>query len=140
MTGKCEWTDSSVSGSRLALGLAPGGEERLQNGGAFACQNAGRYFDVMVQPRVGQDLEAGSNGASFRIITTIDQARHSRLNDGPGAHAARFHGDIERGPREAIVAESAGGFPQNYNFGVRRGIAIADGAIAGACDNFAVVN
>jgi len=84
---------------------------------------------VMVEARVGEDFEAGADGAAFGIVGAIDEARDPGLNDGAGAHAAELDGDVERGIRKAVVAKKAGGFSQSNDFGVGRGVAIANGAI-----------
>ncbi len=55
-------------------------EERLQDSGAFIRQNARGHVHAMIQPRVIENLEAGSNGAALRIIAAVNQAWHSRLN------------------------------------------------------------
>jgi len=92
----------------------------------------------MVEARVGEDLEAGADGAAFGVVSAVDKTRDAGLNDGAGTHAAGLDGDVERGIGEAVVAEKAGGFAENDDFGVGGGVAIADGAVAGTCQNLAV--
>ncbi len=94
----------------------------------------------MVEARVGEDFEAGADGAAFGIVGAVDEARDTGLNDGARTHAAGFNGDVERGVRETVVAENAGSFAEDDDFGVGGGVAIADGAIASTGEDFAVVN
>ena len=68
------------------------------------------------------------------------EARDASLDDCPGAHAAGLDGDVERGVREAIVAEAARGFTKHDDLGVGGWVVVADGAITGACENLSVVN
>jgi len=88
---------------------------------------------------VGEDFEAGADGAPFGVVCAIDKPGDAGLNDGAGAHAAGFDGDVEGGVGEAVVAEQARSFAENDDFGVGGGIAIANGAIAGTRKDLAVV-
>ena len=104
----------------------------MQDDGGFGSENAGGDFDLMIEAGVRKDFETGSDGATFGIVSAVDQARHACLDDGPRTQAAGFNGDVEGGPGEAIVAESTGGFAEDEDFGVGGGIVVADGAVAGA--------
>src|SRR5229473_5682901 len=115
-------------------------EERLEDGGAVVGEDAGGDFDVMVEARVGEDFEAGADGAAFGIVGAVDEAGDTGLDDSARAHAAELDGDVERGIRKAVVAKKAGGFSQSNDFGVGRGVAIADGAVAGTGENPAVTD
>ncbi len=121
-------------------GLTARSEERLDDGGAVRGEDAWGDFNLMVEARVGKDLEAGAHGAAFGIVGTVDEARDAGLDDGARAHAAGFDGDIERRVCKAVVSEKAGGFAQRDDFGVRGGIAIADRAIASTGEDFAVMD
>src|SRR5712664_3166260 len=103
-------------------GLTARSEERLDDGGAVGGEDAGGDFNLMVEARVGKDLEAGADGAAFGIVGTVDEARDAGLDDGARAHAAGFDGDIECGTSEAVVAKKAGGFAQGDDFGVGGGV------------------
>ncbi len=115
-------------------------EERLEDGGAVVGEDAGGDFDVMVEARVGEDFEAGADGAAFGIVGAVDEAGDTGLDDSARAHAAELDGDVERGIRKAVVAKKACGFSQSNDFGVGRGVAIADGAVAGTGENPAVMD
>jgi hypothetical protein len=116
------------------------GEERLDDSGAVGGQDAPVDFHLMVEARVGEDLEAGADGAAFGVVRSVDEAGDAGLDDGTGAHAAGLDGDVEGGIRKAVIAEEAGGFAKNDDFGVGGGVAIADGAVAGTDENLAVMD
>ncbi len=84
--------------------LPAGGEEGLQNGGAFESEDSGSDFDAVIELRVGEDFEAGTDGAGLGVVAAIDEPSDARLNHRPGAHAARLGGDEQRRSPEAIVA------------------------------------
>ena len=118
--------------------LAAFSEKRLDDGGAVGGEDAGSDFHMMVEVRVGQDFEAGADPATFGIVGAIDEPRDTSLDDGARAHAAGLDGDVERGISKAVVAKKAGGFAKGDDFCMRRGIAVANGAIVSARKNFAV--
>jgi hypothetical protein len=120
--------------------LAAFGEERLEDGGAVGREDAGGDFYLMVEARVGEDFEAGADGAAFGIIGAVNETGDAGLDDGAGAHTAGFDGDVEGGVRKTVVAEKAGSFSKNDDFGVGGGVAIADGAIASTSENLAVMD
>jgi len=51
---------------------AAGGEEGLQESGAFGGKNAGDGFHLVIEARVREDFEAGADGAPARVVRTID--------------------------------------------------------------------
>jgi hypothetical protein len=120
--------------------LAAFGEEGLDDGGAVGGEDAGRDFDLMIQARVRKDFEAGTDGAPFGIVGAIDKARNAGLDDGAGAHAAGLDGYVQRSTSETVVAEEVGGLAKDDDFGVGSGVVVADGAITGAREDFAIVD
>jgi len=112
----------------------------LEDGGTVDGEDAGGDFDLMVEARVREDFKTGADGAAFRVVGAIDEARDAGLDDGAGAHAAGFDGDVKRDAHETVVGEKAGGFAEDYHFGVGGGVAIADGAIAGTGQDLALVD
>jgi hypothetical protein len=120
--------------------LAAFGEERLEDGGAVGGEDAGRDFYLMVETRVGEDFEAGADGAAFGIVGAVNETRDSGLNDGTGAHAAGLDGDVKSGIGKAVVAEKTGGFAESDDFGVGCRVAIADGAVARAGKDITVMD
>ena len=90
----------------------------------------------MIQLGMREHLEARTDGAAFGVVAAVDDAGDARLDDGTGAHAARFDRDVERRPCEAVVSNRARCFTQHHDFGVRRRVAVADRAIrATGCDD-----
>jgi hypothetical protein len=112
----------------------------LEDSGAVGGEDARGNFYVMVEARVGEDLEAGADGTALGIFGTVNEARDAGLDDGAGAHAARLDGDVKGRIGEAVVAEKTSGFAKDDDFGVGGGNAVADGAIAGTGQNLAVVD
>jgi len=86
----------------------------------------------MIYVGMRKNFKAGLHRAATRLRGSIDQSRDARLKHGAGAHAAWLDGYVQGGIREAVVADYFCGFTQNNNFRMRRGITIANGAIAGA--------
>ncbi len=115
-------------------------EERLDDGGALNGEDASGDFYLMVEARVGEDFEAGTNCPAFGIIRAVNETREPRLDDGACAHGARLDGDVKRGVGEAVVAKNTCSFAKNNDFGVSGGVAIADGAVARTGENFAVMD
>jgi hypothetical protein len=121
-------------------GLTAISEERLDDGGAVGGEDTGGDFYLMIEAGVGEDFEAGTDGATFRIVGAVDEAGDAGLDDGAGAHAAGLDSDVERGISKTVVEKEAGGFAQDDDFGVGGGVAIADRAIASAGEDFPVMN
>jgi hypothetical protein len=112
----------------------------LENCGAIGGEDAGGDSHLVVEARVGKNFEAGADSATFGIVGAVDEARDTGLDDGARAHAARLDGDIEHGIGEAVVSKTACALAKDENFGVRRGVAIADGAVAGTSEDLAVMD
>jgi hypothetical protein len=134
----CVYPDTpTVSGIAFS---APGREKGLEKRGTVGGQNSRYDFDLMVQAWMGKNFKAGADGAAFRVIAAINEAGHTSLNQGAGAHAAGLDGYVQSSSGEAIIAHRVGGFPQHHHFGVRRGVAVADRAITGTRDDSRFVN
>ena len=130
-----------MPGWRLAKGqLAAFGKKRLDEGGAVGGENSSDDLDPMVHAQVRQNLETGADRAALGVIAAVNQARHTGLEDGSCAHAARLNRDVECGGGQAVVTKGAGGFAQDHDFGVGGGVAVANGAIAGARNNSRIVD
>ena len=120
--------------------LAPFGKERLNYRRAFGCEHAESDFHLVVEPGVGQDLEASAYRPALWVIRAVDQPRNARLNHCARAHTARLNGYIESRLCKPVIAENPCGFAQNNDFGVRRRVAIPDGAVPRARDDSAFVH
>jgi hypothetical protein len=114
------------------------GEKLFEHCGCFFGQDAVGDRDVMIELRMIEHREARSHGATFGVWRAIDQPCDAGLNHGAGAHGAWLNRHIQFGAREAIVPEPLRSFAERNHFGVRGGIAIGDGAVAGARDDLIV--
>jgi hypothetical protein len=134
--------NAAIHSWRLPSGrhLAAGGEEVLKDAGGLGGEDAGSDFDLVVEFGVGEDFEAGAEGAALGIVGSVDEAGNARLDKGSGTHRARFEGDVESCVREAVIAENTGSFADDHNFGVGSGIVVANSAVAGASEDSAFVN
>jgi hypothetical protein len=112
----------------------------LEEGGRVFGEDAGSYFDLVIQLGAGEELEAGTERAALGVVGGVDEARNARLNDSTGAHGAGFESHVQNGAGEAVVAEEARGFPKDDDFRVSGGIIVANGAIARAHENGIVVD
>ena len=69
----------------------------MEEGGGFFSEDAGDGFDVVVEAWVGEDLEAGVDGAAARIVCSVNEFRDAGLNHRAGAHGAGFKRNVQRG-------------------------------------------
>jgi hypothetical protein len=88
----------------------------LQDRGAVSSEKAWNDFDLVIESGVGEDFETGTDGTTFWIVGTINEARDAGLDHGPGAHAARFQGDVESRACHAVIAEETSGFADYDDF------------------------
>ncbi len=112
----------------------------MQDSGAVGGEDAGGNLDLVVEPRVGKDFEAGAYCPAAGVVGAIYKAGHASLDHGASAHAAGLDGDVQGGVGEAVVAEEVSGFANDHHFRVGRGVGVADRAIAGAGEDLAVVD
>src|SRR5260370_17879871 len=120
--------------------LAACSEERLDDGGTFGGEDARSNFHLMIKARVGEDFEAGADGAALGIVGAVDETRDAGLEDCARTHAAGLDSDVERSISKAVVAKKASGFAQSHDFGVGGRITIADGPVARTGKNLAFVD
>jgi hypothetical protein len=95
-------------------------------------------FDAVICAVVAEDFEAGTNRAAFSFVGAVHEARDAGLEHCTGAHRAGFDGYVKGCAEQAVVADSVGSVAKGENFRVCGGIAMRDGAISGACDDFFV--
>src|SRR2546423_6743355 len=94
----------------------------------------------MIQAWVRENLEAGAHRATLGVIAPVGEARHARLNDRAGAHAARFDSHVKSCAGEPVISEDTRAFAEHDDFSVGSGVTVAYGAIARAGDNFSVMH
>ena len=92
----------------------------------------------MIGAIVAEDFEAGMDRAALGLVRSVNQAGDASLKHGPGAHSAGFDGDVKSGAGQAVIADAKGRITQGENFRMRGGIAMSDGPISGARDDFFV--
>jgi hypothetical protein len=131
---------SGVAALRLVRGGAgaASAEEILEQGDGFFGAHARCDLHAMVRAIVTEDFEAGANRAAFGLICAVDETGYARLDHGPGTHRAGFDCDVERGAEQAVIADAEGRVTKRENFCVSGGIAMRDGAVSSACDDFFV--
>ena len=86
-----------MHGLKQRVLLAACCEERLDDGCTFGGEDARSKFYLMIKARVGEDFEAGADGATFGIVGAVDETRDTGLEDCARAHAAGLDGDVESG-------------------------------------------
>ena len=126
-----------LSAGKPAL-LAAGGEEIAEEGGAFGAEDAFDDFDAVIEQVAIGDLELAAYAAEAEVAGAEDEAAQAGVHDGAGAHDTGFERAIEIGALEAVIAKAAGGSAQGEDFGVGGGIAVRDGRVGAAADDFAV--
>lgn len=130
------WSEWEVGRESILFGgaAAASGEEILEQGYRFFGANASGYFDAMIGAVVGEDFKAGANRAAFGFVGAVDEAGDAGLEHGSGAHRAGLDRHVKSRPEQAIVSHAECGFAKRENLGMGRGIAVGDGAVAGARD------
>jgi len=96
-------THTEVYATAARIVLTAGGEERLEERGGFFREDAGGDFDTMIQARMREDFETRADGATARIVGTVDEFRNAGLDHGAGTHRAGLERDVHRGARKTIV-------------------------------------
>ena len=134
------WAQIAEMNQSNSGNLAAGGEEGLEEGSGLGGEHGWGDLDLVVELGTGEQFEASTESAAFWVVSCVDQARDAGLDYGAGAHGAGFQGYVESGFCEAVVAELLRGFAENHDFGVRCGVAIANGAITAASKNFLAIN
>src|ERR1700756_4331461 len=107
-------------------------KERLQHFRAAARQYSATNLDLMVQLRMVQDCHDRMHRTSFRVIGAIHQAADARMNQGAGAHGARFNCSKQFAVFQTVVTNRGTGFAQCHDLGVSRGVGVCDVAVPSA--------
>lgn len=110
-------------------------EKRGEDGSAVISQNATDDGGAVIEPRIVGDVEQRFAGAGFRVGASINDPRHSRQDDGAGAHGAWLKGDIKQAAVEPPRTKRGGSLRYGKHFGVGRGILEAFALVAGPADD-----
>ena len=112
-------------------------KERLQQFCAAACKDATADFHAVVQLRMIYDLHHRVHRSGFRIVGAVDQALDARVHQCSGAHRARFNCSKQLALLQTMVTDGCTGLAQSDDFGMGRGIVVADVAIPSPADDSA---
>ncbi len=112
----------------------------MQEGSGVFGEEAAGDFHLVIQLGACEQLEAGAESAALGVVSSIDEARYTRLDNRTSAHGAGLERDVQNGSGEAVVAQKPRGFTKHDDFSVSRGVIIANGAIAGARQNRIVLH
>jgi len=112
----------------------------LEQGSGVFGEDAGSDFYLVIEFGMSEDFETRADGAALGVVGAVDEARDAGLDHGTGAHGARFDGDVESGTGEAVVFKDMRGSTHDNNLRVGGGVAVANGAIAGAGEDLAVMH
>jgi hypothetical protein len=103
-------------------------------------KEAESHVDAMIKLVRGKDFEAGAERTTFRIVGGVNDAGDACLDYGASTHSAGFESDVEGSVREAVVAKESGGFTDDNDLGMGRGIVITNSTIICTRKNFFAVN
>lgn len=99
---------------------ASGTKELFQALAAFIGQHATGPLDAMIQSGGLKTTRASCHRAAFRIMGPEYQALHARMHHGADTHQAGLQRHIQRGTREAVIAQRGTGRAQRHHLGMRR--------------------
>lgn len=124
--------------------LAAGAKEVCEQRPALFREQAGDDFDLVVKLGVVHDAENRAAGAGFGVGGRVDEAGDARVQDGAGAHGARFERDVEGAAafrsEDAVVRERASGFAEGDDLGVGGGIAVAEDSVLASANDLVFVD
>jgi len=119
---------------------AAGDEEGLEKCRGFIGEDTGDDFDAMIEARMRENFETGADCAATRVVGTVNEFRNAGLDHGAGTHRTGLECDVDRRTGKAVVVKNMGCFAENDNFGMGGGVIVANRTIAGACDDFVIVD
>jgi hypothetical protein len=92
----------------------------------------------MIHFGVVEDRQGGAARTRFGIRRSVNHASQAPLDDGAGAHGARFNCNIEVAPIQPVVRKLFGGAAQRQDFRVGGGVREAKWTIVPSRYNFTV--
>jgi len=118
---------------------AAGAKEIAECGAALFGKDAFGDLDSVVEGGMIDDAKDRAAGPGFGIAGGEDQACDAGMEDGAGAHRARFEGAEERAAfavlvEKAIVVEDEAGRAQGDDLGVGGGVGEAEDLVVAARD------
>ena len=133
-------TQGVVHQRLLALSVAPLGEKILQQRGALGCQHPALNLRLVVQLRLGKQIDHRPRCAGFWICRAIHHALEPRLQHGPAAHGAGLQRDEQLAAIQPVVAQRFCSRTQGDDLGMRRGVVLLQWRIAAGGDDLAVLH
>lgn len=112
----------------------------MKKSGGLIGENAGSCLHLVIERGAGEKGETRADCAAFEVVGAVNKAGDAGLDDRSRTHATRLDGDVQTCVSKTIVFEKAGGLSDHDDFCVRARIAVANGAVAGAREDFAVMD
>jgi hypothetical protein len=107
----------------------------LQQFRASCCENSYPDLHFMIQAWMVQHSHYGLNRSSFGIVSPVNQALNSRVNQRARAHRTRLNCSKEVTTSQAVIAKRHSSFTKRENFGMGAGIVAGNNAIPTAPDD-----
>ena len=119
---------------------ASGEKKVAEHGAALFGEEAGGYFDFVIQLGMVHDGEDAAAGSGLGVGGGVDEATDAGVEDGSGAHGTGFEGDVEGAVVEAVVAEVKASLAEGYDLGMGGGVVVAEDPVLAAGDDLVVVD
>jgi hypothetical protein len=119
---------------------SPDAKELLQKFCASAGEDAALYLDPMIQGWMVKHPHHRMHCTGFGIIRSVNQAADARMYHCACAHSARLNCNKQVTTAQAMVAKDGCRFPQSDEFGMCRGIGVANVAIKAATNDLTLAN
>jgi SH3 domain-containing YSC84-like protein 1 len=110
-------------------------EKTLKKGPAFLGQNSANDLTVVIQAGHLQQIDRAARSAAPWIGTAENDAAHSDVNQGAGAHGARFLGDVEVAFVQSPIADGCLGLRDGEHLRMRSGVLQHFDLVEGAADD-----
>ena len=115
-------------------------EEAPQKLAACLSQHTAANLESVVEARIPSQVAERAAEARLGIRRPKDQRVDSAVDQGTGAHGARFQGHVEDAAAESPAAESPSRRAQGQDLGMSQRIAVDFPAVAASADDLAVLD
>ena len=94
---------------RALIFLSPDAARRRNARGARAVVggDACRHARMMIETRLGEEIDHRTGGTGLRIARTVDEPGKAGVHDRARTHRAGLERDVDRAIREPVIAEAA---------------------------------
>src|SRR5919109_532694 len=124
----------------LAAASAARRKEIAEQRAALVRQEAAGHLGTPVQARLAQHVEHAAGGASLRVGSAVDDARHARPNDRARAHCAGLDRHVQHRIGDSPAAELGTRLAQHQHLRVCGGVGTKLALIAGGRKNLSISN